>query len=406
MRSLVTLALALGLTATVGRAQHTARLVRVAVGSAGHQATIAASGSWSLQDAWGRIHARDGVSESWKIERRNRRLRATSPDGTQTTAWSDEPFTLRAGDSASRVGWNGKRFRGALVYLATDSAILVVNHIDLDSYLRGVVPLEIGPRLPNEIAAVEAQAVAARSYTVVRMREANGRDFDLTSSVTDQVYGGVDAERSVSDAGVAATTRLVLTFNGRVVRAPYHSACGGSTAAPSEVWRGGDEAYLQRVSDRIPGSDGTWCESAPRFRLDRSFGRRELEDAVARHVRSTSAATTGGAVRAVRVGEHTRSGRVESLIVESEGGTVKMRGNEMRFGLRAVGGEILNSTYFSLEPVVGRDGRLMQLTLRGMGNGHGVGMCQWGAIGRARAGQDAGEILAAYFPGTVLSRLP
>ena len=77
----------------------------------------------------------------------------------------------------------------------------------------------------------------------------------------------------------------------------------------------------------------------------------------------------------------------------------------MRFVLRSVGGDLLPSTYFSLEPVIGRDGRLMQLTVRGTGNGHGVGMCQWGAIGRARAGQDVRTILRTYYPGTTLARV-
>jgi stage II sporulation protein D len=82
-----------------------------------------------------------------------------------------------------------------------------------------------------------------------------------------------------------------------------------------------------------------------------------------------------------------------------------VKGDDVRWVLRNSGGEILNSTYFSVENmVVGRDGRLSQLTLRGSGYGHGIGMCQWGAIGRARAGQDFRAILRAYYPGTVVGR--
>jgi stage II sporulation protein D len=72
--------------------------------------------------------------------------------------------------------------------------------------------------------------------------------------------------------------------------------------------------------------------------------------------------------------------------------------------LRSPGGELLNSTYFSLEVVSAPDGRLTRLTIRGLGYGHGVGMCQWGAIGRARAGQDFRTILRTYFPGTTVAR--
>jgi len=301
------------------------------------------------------------------------------------------------------------------VYVATDTAILVVNRVALEDYLRGVVPIEIGTRAPNDSAAVQAQAVAARSYAVVRRREGRARPFDLSSAPSDQAYGGADVEQPRSDAAIAATAGLVLAFNGRVVRAPYHSTCGGRTAAPSEVWQGGrDEGYLQGVSDRVPGSDRAWCDISPRFHWERAFPGTALEEAVDRYVRGngTAVLVAGGAgrgargVRGVRVEQQTPTGRVATLAIDTDAGTLRLRGNAIRYALRSVGGEILNSTYFSLEPVIGRDGRLMQLTVRGGGNGHGVGMCQWGAIGRARAGQSAAAILAAYYPGTSLTRLP
>jgi stage II sporulation protein D len=168
-----------------------------------------------------------------------------------------------------------------------------------------------------------------------------------------------------------------------------------------------DEPYLRGVSDARDGG-GAWCDISPRFRWERTFDRRALDDAVARYVRAHGAGmlAAGGSVREARIEARTRSGRVASLVLETDGGAMRLSGTEMRTTLRTARGEILNSTYFSLEPVIGRDGRLMQLTLRGSGNGHGVGMCQWGAIGRARAGHDVRSILAAYYPGTVLVRLP
>jgi len=81
-----------------------------------------------------------------------------------------------------------------------------------------------------------------------------------------------------------------------------------------------------------------------------------------------------------------------------------LQGNDVRYVLRTSGGELLNSTYFSTEVTSGPDGKLSRLTIRGYGYGHGVGMCQWGAIGRARAGQDFRTILRTYFPGTSVAR--
>ncbi|MEO6446292.1 MAG: SpoIID/LytB domain-containing protein [Gemmatimonadaceae bacterium] len=385
------------------------RVVRVVVASAPYQAPLSARGGWALRDAWGRVHASGDGAPGWRIERRNRRLRAVSPDGARATAWSDEPFTLSASDESALLTWEKRRYRGVFQFVATDTAILVVNRLELEAYLRGVVPLELGSRLPNDSAAVQAQAIAARSYAVVRRQEALARAFDLSAAASDQVYGGVDAETAVADAAIAATAGLVLVSAGRVVRAPYHSTCGGQTAAPSEVWRGArDEAYLRGVSDRIPGSDRAWCDISPRFRWERTLDRAALDEAVARYVQAQpgAAALAGGGVRGARVEQSTPSGRVSVLTLDTGAGALSIARNDIRYVLRGASGEIVYSTYFSLEPVVGRDGRLMQLTLHGRGNGHGVGMCQWGAIGRARAGHDVRTILAAYYPGTHLTLLP
>jgi stage II sporulation protein D len=214
------------------------------------------------------------------------------------------------------------------------------------------------------------------------------------------VYGGVSAETALTDAAVRATSAQVLTYGGQVVRAPYHSACGGTTAAPAEVWNGAGERWLQSVDDHAPGSGRAWCVGAPRFSWERTLDERAILDGIARHSRRRVAR-----VGMARVVSRTPSGRVGVLAFDTDAGTITMRGNDIRFAFRGLGGEILTSTYFSLEPVVGPGGRLSQLSLRGQGNGHGVGMCQWGAIGRSRAGMSASEILQAYYPGTRLARV-
>ncbi|MFI5312292.1 MAG: SpoIID/LytB domain-containing protein, partial [Gemmatimonadales bacterium] len=298
--------------------------------------------------------------------------------------------------------------------VASDTGLVIVNVLPVESYLRGVVPLEIGiTRGANEQAAVEAQAVAARSYSYVRLAVADGSasrnaSYDVVAGVLDQVYGGVDAERPFSDQAVAATAGLVLQYGGRVVNAPYSSSCGGETASPEEVWREGGEAYLRRVSDRIPGTaDRYYCDIAPRFAWTRSFSGDELDAAVRSYLRSFVSVPPGGPgrVRGVVVQSRTPSGRVGRLAISTDLGRYELRGNDIRYVLRAPGGEILNSTYFSVEPEARRDGSLARLIIHGNGYGHGIGMCQWGAIGRARAGQSARSILAAYYPGTNVGKV-
>lgn len=311
------------------------------------------------------------------------------------------------------VRFKGKAYRGSLRAIPTDSGTLIVNLVGLEDYLRGVVPLELGERPRAEIAALEAQAIAARSFTVTRMNAARAgqgrsRDYDLVASTADQVYGGYDAEQPNASAAVEATRGLVLRYGDRVIVAPYSSACGGETAAAEEVWRSEGEPYLQRVSDRMPGREPRYfCDIAPRFYWERSLTGAELDATVARYLASYARVPSGGpgGVESIRVANRTPSGRVGELELRTARGTFTVRGNDARSVIRTGGGELLPSSYFSVTSEPSSTG-IARVLLRGNGFGHGVGMCQWGAIGRARAGQSARTILRTYFPGTTIGPLP
>ena len=282
-----------------------------------------------------------------------------------------------------------------------------MNRVGIEDYLRGVVPLEMGQRPRGDSAALQAQAVASRSYAFVRGMDGGGF-FDVRATTADQVYGGVDAENELANAAIDATRGLVLRFQGRVVDAPFHSTCGGSTAAPAEIWRGAaGGAYLQRVSDQVPGSERFYCDIAPRYRWTRTLAAAQLNAALDQYLKTYAAVPGGkpGTARAIGVASRTASGRVALLDVETERGIFAVRGNDIRYVMRVPGGEILPSTYFSVEPEI-REGALARVTLRGQGYGHGVGMCQWGAIGRARAGQSFRTILGTYYPGTSVGPVP
>jgi stage II sporulation protein D len=112
-----------------------------------------------------------------------------------------------------------------------------------------------------------------------------------------------------------------------------------------------------------------------------------------------------GSITAIRIDGRTPSDRVASMTVETSRGSYTVRGNDVRFVLRPQGATILNSTYFTAQSSAGPSGEVENLTLNGGGYGHGIGMCQWGAIGRARAGQDYRTILTTYYPGTTVSRI-
>ena len=357
-------------------------------------------------DRSGAFVARAGRDEPWHLERdagSGRRVRAVRPDGVPTV-WMDAPLVAHPLSDAL-LSADGKPYRGQLWIYGGDTGVAVVNVLRIDDYLRGVVPLEIGTGAPADSAAVQAQAVTARSYAYIHLGGDPGRNYDVTAGTLDQVYGGVAAETPVASEAVESTRTLVLEYNGRIVNAPYHSTCGGVTAAASEIWRQADEPYLQSVSDRIPGTDRSYCDIAPRFRWTRTLDEETLNAAVAKYLASYTSGLRGspGTARDVGVASRTASGRVGTVTITTTRGNYVVRGNDIRFVLRSPGGETLNSTDFSLETVSASDGSLARLIIHGMGYGHGVGMCQWGAIGRARAGQDFRTILHTYYPGTTVA---
>jgi len=381
------------------------RTLRVGLVTSGTP-TLKASGDWQLYAADAeRLVARVPAGETWRIERNGSRLRGIGPDGI-ASAWQGGSLVARASGSAL-IAVNGKHYRGELLFVQGDSGISVVNRVRMDDYLRGVVPLEIGTSDDRDVEAVKAQAVTARSYAYVHVGDRTTRPYDVSASVNDQLYGGADAETAVANAAVNATRGIVLQYEGRVVNAPYHSACGGSTAAAEEIWRTSSEPYLQRVSDQIPGTDRFYCDIAPRFRWTRTLDGETLRAALVRYL-ATYTATPGGypgTPRDIQVDTRTPSGRVGTLKIATDRGNYVLWGNDIRYVLRAPGGEILNSTSFNVEATTGRDGAIARLVLRGTGYGHGVGMCQWGAIGRARAGQDFHTILRTYYPGTTVGAI-
>lgn len=387
------------------------RDVRVALATTTPAPGVAASGAWRIFDDRESVLLRGRPGEVWALEQRAGQLRAVRSDG-YASAWRQAPLVLRVDRAEDFVLHGGRRYRGVLRFFPADDGVgvMVVNVLAVEQYLRGVVPLEIGGgRTAAEQPAVEAQAVAARSYTFVRLAAGGGSaarhaNYDVVAGTSDQVYGGVEAERAFSDAAVAGTSGLVLKYGGRTVDAPYSASCGGETASAEEVWRTGGAAYLRRVSDRIPGTQRYYCDPAPRFAWTRTLESAELDAALRQYLRAyvTVPPAGPGHAFAVTVEARTPSGRVARLLIETDAGRFALRGNDVRYVLRVPGGEILNSTYFSVEPETGPGGVLRRLVIRGNGWGHGIGMCQWGAIGRARAGQDVRTILRTYYPGTDL----
>jgi stage II sporulation protein D len=217
------------------------QIVRIALATSGSSGSVTASGGWDLLEGTGqRRSASYQASQELTVgpfsdcNTPTSCARSVAVTANGVTEHRQPPVVVHPTSTSSFALWNGKRYRGDIAISVTDSGLLVVNRLSMDSYLRGVVPLEIGNRTSAEAAAVQSQAVAARTYAYKHLTDK--REFDMYATVQDQVYGGVDAEKALSDSAIASTADVVVLYGGKPINTPYHSTCGGSTAAVSEVW--------------------------------------------------------------------------------------------------------------------------------------------------------------------------
>jgi stage II sporulation protein D len=299
---------------------------------------------------------------------------------------------------------DGKPYRGDLEIFADGlGGLTVVNLVQLEDYLLGVVPLEIGSPGPSAIQAVMAQAVAARTYAVSHVGRWVERGFDLYGDVRDQVYGGVAAEREAASHAVHETMGVVATYEGRLIRAYYSAACGGTIAAVEETWNYPPEPYLRSHRDRRGGAD--FCRLSKHYRWEERWSASRFMDLLARYLPAEfGGPAPTGELEDVRVADRNSSGRVRLLVVRAGGREYRLGGDRVRWVLRRPGGGILRSSQFEVR-VERRRGQVEVVIARGAGNGHGVGLCQAGAIRMATEGFSYREILGHYYPGIRLARL-
>lgn len=299
---------------------------------------------------------------------------------------------------------DGRPYRGTIEVLAAASGLSVINLVPAESYLAGVINAEMGRRGPDERAALEAQAIVSRTYALFNRGKYEREGYDLLAGVADQVYQGVASEDDAGRAAVRATAGMVLTYRDELIEAFFHSTCGYATASPEEVLRfGRAKPYLRSVSDEHAG--GYYCDISPRFRWQVEWEGGELRNILRRTLPSVMGIDEGAVDRIedVRVHRTGVSRRVVELRVRVGSGEIPVFGPDLRTVLRAPDGRSLGSTALQLA-TERRGGEVGRLVANGAGWGHGIGMCQWGAVGRARAGQSAETIVTTYFPGAKVAR--
>jgi stage II sporulation protein D len=336
------------------------------------------------------------------------RLRLVRPDSTRT-----EPLRGIAVVNVTEnrlVIANGRRYRGRINITAGrgggGGGVTVVNRVRVEEYVAGVVGPEIGARRADELQAVLAQAVVSRTFALRNRGRWEAFGFDAYADTRDQVYLGVAVETPQAWDAVRKTAGQVLTYDGAVIDAYFHSTCGFSTAGVDEGFATTrTRPYLRPVSDERGGGH-YYCEISPRFRWREEWDGSRLRAILSRTLPNVRPLSGDGLQRItdVSVSRKTRSGRVGELRIVFEHGDIRIPGPEVRAVLRPDAERLLSSAAFQLT-VTKANGEVTRLAAAGAGSGHGVGMCQWGAIGRARVGQDYRKILTTYFPGTKIEKL-
>ncbi len=329
-------------------------------------------------------------------------LRIASPDGHVSRPHPDGiKVRVPGGNGLFKIG--GRTYRGELlVHNAGGDRIMAVNRLPLEDYLRSVVPSEIGNPGNSAYQAMKAQAVCARSYAMSLMAHNRKFSYDLTADTGDQVYKGNSNEQQLTDSAVYETAGECLARGGQVMTSFYHSTCGGHTADPAEVW---GEQFARTNSWLRPVDDGTWDSESRWASWTVSWSRKQLLLMLKQNLPEVVKMSGDeiGEPTDIEVMSKGPSGRNTLLKVTTDKRVLQVAGDAIRRALRQPDGRMLPSTMFDLK--LQREGAGgMSIVANGRGFGHGLGMCQTGAIARANAGQDYGKILDHYFPKAKLAK--
>lgn len=287
---------------------------------------------------------------------------------------------LDISSSGTYLRIDGTRYRGDTVVIVTEKGLSAINHIHVEDYLYGVVPREVPYTWPKH--ALMAQAVAARTYALYIREKRREEPYDVEATTASQVYGGYDAENPKTSIAVDTTRGQVMTYNGNLIVAYFHSNSGGYTECPENVW-GAAVPYLKSVPDKYSnGSPGsTWEYFLPFSEAGERLKHFGIDVA---------------GIKKLRFNSKSKSGRVRDVTVFSENGACDIKGNNFRL---AIGGTKLKSMCFNYDIL--ENG----IFFKGNGYGHGVGMSQWGARKMALDGHDYKSILKKYYSGIQIALL-
>ncbi|BAS58294.1 amidase enhancer [Leptolyngbya boryana IAM M-101] len=292
----------------------------------------------------------------------------------------------------------------------------LVNFVGIETYLRGVVPHEIGTWAPQPV--LEAQAVLARTYALRNIRRFAIDNYQLCATTQCQVYRGLDGAAASTDKAISATRGLVLTYQNELVDAVYSSTSGGVTSGFNDIWHGWDRPYLRTVVDSVKpmwdiqnrtladernfreflkqkkgfNEDGTdmfrWRYEVPMAQLNQEL--REYLTAIRHPLINFKT------IQNIKVLARSNGGRILKSAIITDAGTIELEKDDIQTVFEAPA-----STLFHVDAWMDKN-RVKGFIFTGGGFGHGVGMSQVGSYNLGRLGWSSDRILSFYFPGTQL----
>lgn len=361
--------------------------LRVAIEQDISSVVVGSSTPAVVKDAEGQVLARLGASQA--VEARSDGNGGILIDNGQQNYRTGQLWVEPSGESGlvsigTQVS-NSKWYRGRTLVVPTASGLTAVNYVDLEEYLYSVV----GGEMPTNwsLEALKAQAVAARSYALYQRQSGANSVFDMGDTTRWQFYQGVEEEAPSTIAAVNATAGQVLTYQGQIINAVFHSSSGGHTENSEDVWVQA-LPYLRATQD--------FDTDAPVFQWQETFSADQM-----------SARITGiGTILEFRPVQMIGDRRVRRMLVVGSAGNREMTGDQIRQALN------LRSTYFRISPNMGSmastdavPSNPVGFQVVGRGFGHGLGMSQYGAYALARQGKNYQQILAHYYRDTQLSRI-
>ncbi|OPY58129.1 MAG: Amidase enhancer precursor [Pelotomaculum sp. PtaU1.Bin035] len=274
------------------------------------------------------------------------------------------------------------RYRGSIEFRFDDGNLMAINELNIEDYLRGVVPAEMPSSWPAE--ALKAQAVVARNYALQKVEATKGQSYNLTNDQFSQVYHGYDAESPAADQAIEDTRGIVMLNRGNLISAFFHSSSGGYTENSEDVWSN-PLPYIKHKDDPYDknGQHYNWQVNYTTSQLVEQLKAagyifKEITDI------DELARTASGA-------------RVKKLAVNGIGPDGKplhveiSNADNVRIALG------LKSALFTLNKVYDKEKKLAGVNISGSGWGHGLGLSQWGACGMARQGYNYQDILKYYY---------